>query len=62
MVGKLKKLSTTFIYSTNSDSVVKLDINCLQSELSQNSDCTGTSVFNIHISRPRSDKRVTPAA
>ena len=55
MVGNLKKLSTTFIQTTFSDSVVRLLKNTTQPNMSQIPDCTETLTWNSYISQTKSD-------
>ena len=55
MVGKLKKLSTTFIQNTCPDSVIRLLKNMIQLKLFQIPDCVETSILNSYISQARSD-------
>ena len=55
MVGNLKKLYTTFIQTTCSDSVVRLLKNRTQPKLFQILDCTETSTWNRYISQTRLD-------
>jgi hypothetical protein len=62
MVGKLMKLSTTFIYTIRLDSVVKLMKNKAQQKLFQILDCAETLTCDSYISRTRSDKKVIPVA
>jgi hypothetical protein len=62
MVGKLMKLSTTFIYTPRSDSIVKLMKNKAQQKLFQISDCAETLTCDSYISRTKSAKKVIPVA
>jgi hypothetical protein len=58
MVGKFMKLSTTFIQTLRSDSIVKLMKNKAQHKLLQISDCAETLTCDHYISRTRLDKKV----
>jgi hypothetical protein len=60
MVGNLMKLSTTFIQTPRSDSVVKLMKNKAQQKLFQIPDCAETLSCDNYISRTRADKKVIP--
>jgi hypothetical protein len=62
MVGNLMKLSTTFIQTPRSDSVVKLMKNKAQQKLFQIPDCAETLTCDNYISQTRSDKKVIPVA
>jgi hypothetical protein len=60
MVGKLMKLSTTFIWTIRPYSVVNLMKNKAQQKLFQIPDCAETLTCDSYISRTRSDKKVIP--
>ena len=62
MVGKLKKLSTTFIQTTFPDSVISWLKNRTQPKLLEILDCVETSTWNSYISQTRSDIGVIPEA
>jgi len=61
-VGKIKKLSTTFICTILTDSIVKLIKTGYNQNCSRIPDCTETSTLNDHNSQIITDNKVILAA